>query len=166
MCWQAEGHYNQFDDLVDLYTEKFAKPIAAAMTDLKDAGYLTAVPFDEKLEWSWCLAPRGPEGPARRLHERSGLHPVAWDLRRGQEHLLQLDPRAQGAGPEDGRHRGARSRHPGEALKAIDGHDWYFSGMSKESLEKVRRIDPAKQADAERLIAWIDQRASRQVGTH
>ncbi len=49
----VEGHYKQFDDVVDLYNEKFAKPIAAIMDELKEQGYITAAPFDEKIEWTW-----------------------------------------------------------------------------------------------------------------
>ena len=47
-----EGHYKQFDDVVALYNEKFAKPIAAVMAELK-APATTPDPFDEKIEWTW-----------------------------------------------------------------------------------------------------------------
>lgn len=49
----VESHYKQFDDLVDLYNEKFAKPIAAIMKDLKAEGYISKSPFDDKIEWIW-----------------------------------------------------------------------------------------------------------------
>ena len=39
--------------MVDLYNDKFAKPIAAIMDELKTKGYITAAPFDEKIEWTW-----------------------------------------------------------------------------------------------------------------
>ena len=35
------GHYNQFDKVVDLYNDKFAKPIAAIMDDLHKSGTIS-----------------------------------------------------------------------------------------------------------------------------
>ncbi|MCP4408238.1 MAG: hypothetical protein GY807_10850 [Gammaproteobacteria bacterium] len=52
----VEGHYKQFDDLVDLYNDKFAKPIAAIMGDLKKDGYITKTPFNEAV-FNWCFDP-------------------------------------------------------------------------------------------------------------
>ena len=46
------GHYKQFDDLVDLYNDKYAKPIAAVMKELEDKGYLTREPMDAKIKWT------------------------------------------------------------------------------------------------------------------
>lgn len=42
---QVDGRYKQFDNVVDLCNDKFAKPIAACMEALKAAGYSTAAPF-------------------------------------------------------------------------------------------------------------------------
>jgi len=47
-----KGHYQQFDNVVDLYNEKFAKPVAAIMVELKKNGYITPGPFDEQIEWT------------------------------------------------------------------------------------------------------------------
>ena len=41
------------DDLVHLYNDKFAKPIAAIMGELKKDGLITKSPFDEQIEWCW-----------------------------------------------------------------------------------------------------------------
>ena len=48
-----DGHYEQFDNVVHLYNDKFAKPIAAVMGQLKEQGYITPAPFDDKIEWTW-----------------------------------------------------------------------------------------------------------------
>lgn len=48
-----ESFYKQFDSLVELYNEKFARPGKALMTVLAQEGLLTAQPFDEKIEWTW-----------------------------------------------------------------------------------------------------------------
>jgi len=49
----VNGFYQQYDDLVRLYNEKFAKPGTAIMTELKKQGLLTKADFDEEVEWDW-----------------------------------------------------------------------------------------------------------------
>ena len=45
--------YQQYDDLVILYNEKFAKPGQAIMAALLDTGLRTKTQFDEEIEWTW-----------------------------------------------------------------------------------------------------------------
>lgn len=45
--------YKQYDDLVILYNEKFAKPGAAIMAELTKQGLITRKQFDEPIEWTW-----------------------------------------------------------------------------------------------------------------
>jgi hydroxylamine dehydrogenase len=49
----VDDHYKQYDAVVELYNAKFANPAKAVMKKLRDAGKLTATPFDEKLEWTY-----------------------------------------------------------------------------------------------------------------
>ncbi|MGE3819272.1 MAG: multiheme c-type cytochrome [Isosphaeraceae bacterium] len=49
----VNGFYKQYDDLVVLYNEKFAKPGQALMKALADQGLLTKQQFDEKIEWTF-----------------------------------------------------------------------------------------------------------------
>ncbi|WP_242393552.1 multiheme c-type cytochrome [Anaeromyxobacter oryzisoli] len=49
----VDAAYKQYDDLVVLYDEKFAKPGQALMKALYDQGLLTKAPFDEQIEWDW-----------------------------------------------------------------------------------------------------------------
>ena len=49
----VNGFYRQFDNLVDLYNDKFAKPATAIMDELYKANKLTAAQMDEKLEWTY-----------------------------------------------------------------------------------------------------------------
>ncbi len=115
-----EGHYKQFDDVVDLYNEKFAEPIAAVMGELKKAGYITPSPVrrQDRMDLVGDLAPRGPSRPSRRLDERSGLHLVARHLRRCQAHLSEVDSGVEGSRNEKGRQREVRRRDAGEVLQA------------------------------------------------
>jgi hypothetical protein len=48
-----DGFYKQYDDLVVLYNEKFAKPGTMIMKSLVDGGLRTALQFDEEIEWTW-----------------------------------------------------------------------------------------------------------------
>jgi len=45
--------YRQYDDLVILYNEKFAKPGRDIMAALVDSGIRTPTDFDEEVEWTW-----------------------------------------------------------------------------------------------------------------
>jgi cytochrome c553 len=54
---QVDGFYTQFDNLVDLYNDKFAKPAAAIMAELYKANKLTPAPMDES--WSGPIMSSG-----------------------------------------------------------------------------------------------------------
>jgi hypothetical protein len=45
--------YKQYDDLVILYNEKFAKPGKAIIEALRKQGLITPTEFDEEIEWTW-----------------------------------------------------------------------------------------------------------------
>ena len=48
-----DNFYKQYEDTVDLYNEKFAKPAKSIMDKLYAAKKLTPTPFDEKIEWTY-----------------------------------------------------------------------------------------------------------------
>jgi hydroxylamine dehydrogenase len=49
----VNAFYKQYDDLVVLYHEKFAKPGLAIMKALREQKLLTPGEFDEHIEWTW-----------------------------------------------------------------------------------------------------------------
>jgi hypothetical protein len=49
----VDAHYEQYDGLVTLFNEKFAKPGAAIMAELTKQGLITKKQFDEPIEWDW-----------------------------------------------------------------------------------------------------------------
>lgn len=49
----VDNFYKQYDNTVDLYNEKFAKPAKSIMEKLVADGKLSKTPFDEKLEWTY-----------------------------------------------------------------------------------------------------------------
>ncbi len=51
----VNAFYKQYDDLVVLFNEKFAKPGQKIMAALRAQGLLTPKEFDEEIEWTWYL---------------------------------------------------------------------------------------------------------------
>jgi len=49
----VNSFYTQYDELVVLFNEKFAKPGLAIMAALLDNELRTATQFDEEIEWAW-----------------------------------------------------------------------------------------------------------------
>jgi hypothetical protein len=49
----VNSFYQQYDDFVVLYNEKFAKPGAALIKELAAQGLITSKQFDERIEWDW-----------------------------------------------------------------------------------------------------------------
>jgi hypothetical protein len=49
----VENFYKQYDNTVELYNEKYARPAKAIMEKLYADSKLTKTPFDEKLEWTY-----------------------------------------------------------------------------------------------------------------
>jgi hypothetical protein len=49
----VNSFYRQYDDLIILYNEKFAKPGLAIMGALASNGLRTPTNFDEEIEWTW-----------------------------------------------------------------------------------------------------------------
>ena len=135
-----EGHYAQFDGVVDLYNDKFAKPIAAVMAELKDKGYITPAPFDEKIEWTWWEIWHHEGRRARHGASMSGPDYTWWhgiyEVAKNTyfEWIPELNEVVH---KKDGNEKFAKAllaKH----FKPIPGHDWYFSGMNKDAIDKVR----------------------------
>ncbi len=51
----TNNFYKQFDGVVELYNEKFAKPGLSLMNFLKEEKLLSETSFDERIEWTWFL---------------------------------------------------------------------------------------------------------------
>ena len=49
----VNGFYEQYDDFIRLYNEKFAKPGGAIMAALREQHLITPTQFDEEIEWTW-----------------------------------------------------------------------------------------------------------------
>ncbi len=137
----VEGHYIQFDGVVDLYNEKFAKPIAAIMEDLKKDGYISAAPFDEKIEWVWWEIWHHEGRRARHGASMNGPDYTWWhgiyDV--AKHTYFEFIPELK----EVVKHKDGNTKKADEYLvkyfKPHAGHTWYFEGLSKDQLDVVRK---------------------------
>ena len=100
----VNAFYQQYDDLVILYNEKFAKPGKAIMGALADrSSDHDPVRRRDRVDLVLPLAPRGPPRPPRRVDDGARLHPLARHVRSRRALLHGADP----AGPRAGRGRRA-----------------------------------------------------------
>ncbi|MEI7613596.1 MAG: multiheme c-type cytochrome [Betaproteobacteria bacterium] len=135
------GHYKQFDDVVELYNDKFAKPIAAMMKELQDKGYITAAPFDEKIEWTWWELWHHEGRRARHGASMNGPDYTWWHgiYEVAQNTYFKWIPEMR----EVVKKKDGNEKFADELLvkyfKPIPGHDWYFNGISADAVEKVRK---------------------------
>lgn len=136
-----EGHYEQFDAVVDLYNDKFAKPIAAIMGELKERGYITKEPFDDKIEWVWWEIWHHEGRRARHGASMNGPDYTWWhgiyDVAKNTyfEFIPELEDVVR---DKDGNEDVAAALLE-TYFGPIEGHSWYFNGMSAEAIEKVRK---------------------------
>ena len=137
----VNGHYMQFDRVVDLYNEKFAKPIAAVMGELVKAKYITAAPFDEEIEWTWWEIWHHEGRRARHGASMSGPDYTWWHgIYEVAKHTYMkwIPELKEVVRKKDGNEKFAEAMLE-KYFKPVEGHEWYFSGMSKEAIDKVRK---------------------------
>ncbi|MEO8134666.1 MAG: multiheme c-type cytochrome [Betaproteobacteria bacterium] len=135
------GHYKQFDDIVNLYNDKFAKPIAASMKELQDKGYITAAPFDDKIEWTWWEIWHHEGRRARQAAAMGGPDFTWWQgiYEVAQHTYFKWIPEMKEAvRKKDGNENFATALLE-KYFRPVDGHDWYFNGISKDAIDKVRK---------------------------
>lgn len=137
----VEGFYSQFDNLVYLYNDKFAKPISAIMAELKENGYITKTPFDDPIEWTWWEIWHHEGRRARHGASMSGPDYAWWhgiyDV--AKHTYFKFIPQLKEVATEKDGNEEFADEMLAKYFKPIDGHAWYFEGMSKETLDKVRR---------------------------
>lgn len=137
----VDGHYKQFDDVVNLYNDKFAKPISGVMKELSDKGYMTATPFDEKIEWTWFEIWHHEGRRARHGASMMGPDYTWWHgiYEVAQHTYFKWIPEMREVVlKKDGNEKFADELLE-KYFKPIQGHDWYFNGINKDTLENVRK---------------------------
>lgn len=106
----VSNFYEQYDDLLLLYNEKFAKPGLALMKKLVDLGLRTPQDFDEPIEWTWFYlwhheGRRARHGAAMMAPDYTQWHGLYEVAERFYVHLLpearQIADRARTQGKAD-----------------------------------------------------------------
>jgi hypothetical protein len=153
-----DGHYEQFDNVVDLYNEKFAKPIAAVMGELKEGGYITPAPFDDKIEWTWWEIWHHEGRRARHGASMSGPDYTWWHgmYEVAQHTYFKWIPELKDVVDQEGRQRGVRRCAAGQTLQAdrrprlvLQRHE---QGPDRDGAQGLR--GPLRQGCAE--VARVD----------
>jgi hydroxylamine dehydrogenase len=132
----VDGFYQQFDNLVNLYDDKFAKPAMGMRQDLIDAGKLTPAGFDEKLDWIYYELWHHEGRRARHGASMSGPDYAWWHgmYEVAKQFYSEFLPEAKHiAGPE------LYATLVKKYLEPDIRHEWYQKGMTKDQLEKIRK---------------------------
>jgi hypothetical protein len=144
----VNAFYQQYDDFVVNYNEKFAKPGQKIMNMLKEQGLLTKANFDEEIEWTWFYlwhhegrrARHGASMMAPDYAHWHGMYEVA------ERFYMELIPQAR----EIAHHAESRHRDAATAvLQLIDDilgrpeHAWF------EQQQKLIEDAPANTTEAE-----------------
>jgi hypothetical protein len=140
----VNGFYSQYDDLVVLYNEKFAKPGQKIMKALLDGGLRTPTQFDEEIEWTWFYlwhhegrrARHGASMMAPDYTHWHGMYEVA------ERFYMELIPQARESvshGMATGHARQARAVQSviDEILRRPE-HVWFLEGAGDQA-ERIRR---------------------------
>ena len=137
----VEGHYKQFDDVVELYNDKYAKPIAAVMKELEDKGYLTHQPMDAKIKWTWFEIWHHEGRRARHGAAMNGPDYTWWHgiYEVSQHTYFKWIPELKEVVRQKDGNEDFANALLDKHFKPIAGHDWFFNGMGKDAIEKVRK---------------------------
>jgi hydroxylamine dehydrogenase len=136
--------YKQYDDLIILFNEKFAKPGQKIVEALKKEGLISPTQFDDEIEWTWFYLWHHEGRRAR--HGASMMAPdyTHWHgmFEVSERFYMELIPQAQ----EITHH----ARQTGKAIQAekvenvINGilarpeHKWFVEG-AEDQAEKIRK---------------------------
>ena len=140
----VNAFYKQYDDLVILYNEKFAKPGQKIMNVLTENGLLTKTQFDEEVEWAWFYlwhhegrrARHGASMMAPDYTHWHGMYEVA------DRFYMQFIPEVREV-IEEAREKGMAAQADA-AEKVVDEimarteHKWFQEG-AEDQMEEIRR---------------------------
>ncbi len=138
-----ESFYMQFDSLVELYNDKFARPGKAMMDLLKKEGMTTSIAFDEEIEWTWFYlwhheGRRARHGAAMMAPDYTQWHGMYEVAERFYIELVPQYLEIVEHAEHDGNQEGAeRARQLLDEILARPEHLW-FSGEEPEEVKAAR----------------------------
>ena len=131
----VDDFYKQFDNLVDMYNDKFAKPATAIMNELYKANKLTPAPMDEKLEWTYYELWHHEGRRARHGASMSGPDYAWWHgiYEVAKNFYFEFLPQVKETAGEP-----LNSQLLEKYVYSQPAHRWLKEGMSKEQLQKIQ----------------------------
>ncbi len=131
------GAYAQFDGVVDLYNDKFARPAKSIIEELKDRGVISKPDFDDDIEWTWWELWHHEGRRARHGAAMQGPDYTWWHgMYEVAKHFYEkfIPQLREVAGEELARE--LLDKH----VYSQEGHTWHRDGMSREALQRVRKF--------------------------
>ena len=143
----VNAFYQQYDDLVILFNEKFAKPGQAIMAALADQNLITPTQYDDEIEWTWFYlwhhegrrARMGASMMAPDYTQWHGLFEVA------ERFYVELVPQARGLADEAA--RAGRTEAAREVTRVVDAilarpeHAWFRQGAEDQAAAIRREME-------------------------
>jgi hypothetical protein len=134
--------YIQYDNVVNLYNEKYGKPALEIMNLLKSTGILTPTNFDENIEWTYFLLWHHEGRRARMGASMMGPDYTQWhgNFEVAERMYTEFIPEVKEL-IEDAKKKGmtSQARQVENLLHEMlnsDLHKWYIGKMDPEELKK------------------------------
>jgi len=138
----VDNFYIQFDSLVELYNEKFARPAQQWMDLLKDDGVLNPdAPFEHEVQWVFWELWHHEGRRARHGASMMGPDYTHWHgmYEVSKHYYTEFLPAVIEAAESQSAELGAKYRALVEEQLAQPEHTW-LKGLSPEEAEKLRRM--------------------------
>ncbi len=134
----VEAQYAQFDDLVELYNNKFAVPATKIRTKLMDMGKISKTDLDGHLHWIYYElwhheGRRARHGAAMMGPDYAWWHGMYEVAKHFYEKFIPEVERVMGG-------KAAAAPLLNEIVFSDPQHKWYKEGMSKEDLKKLEEF--------------------------
>lgn len=136
--FMTNSFYTQFDDLVDLYNNKFAIPATNVRNKLMEMGKISKADFDDKIDWTYYELWHHEGRRARHGAAMMGPDYTWWHgLYEVAKHFyIYFIPEVEKImGSKD-----AAAPILNEYVFKNPMHKWYKEGMSKEELQKMEQF--------------------------
>jgi hypothetical protein len=140
----VSSFYQQYDDLVILYNEKFAKPGLAIMAALRQQKLISPTEFDEEIEWTWFYlwhheGRRARHGAAMMAPDYTHWHGMFEVAERFYMHFLpQAKELAAHAAREGRKDEAAKVAAVIDGILARPEHKWWKEGAAEQA-EIIRK---------------------------
>jgi hypothetical protein len=133
----VQGFYKQFDDLVEMYNDKFAKPATEIMNELYKAKKLTPAPMDEKLEWTYYELWHHQGRRARHGASMSGPDYAWWHgiYEVAKTFYFEFLPEVREVAGEQ-----MANELMEKYVYSQPAHRWLKEGMSKDQLQRMQEF--------------------------